>query len=200
MHKFKGLFFILLSTMLLNACVTNIKISAEDRQSLKTVGLDPDVKRPENLSVLVNGETLGLIGLALTYSDLEKLNNFDIKHNIDLKKLILTQWKTQLPQRNIHISANSNTILTTEVTQFQILPSVPLSTHYAIQLVMISRLTRNGVVIWQDAEHVIPMTEKDLPAFSLQEIYNNPKDFEIMLNAAAERTIRKLIANLYMQQ
>jgi hypothetical protein len=199
MYKFKTIPLLLLSTLLLSSCITNVKMIPEEQKSLKTVSLDTNVKLPENMYLLVEGSNLGLIGYALTHNSVAKLQNFDIKHNIDMRKIVLTQWSIQLNQKNISISNSSPYILSTEVEMYGTQPRVPLSSLYGPMVSITGRITHNGKLIWQDNERVVTFSE-GMQSYTLAEYFENPKKFESMLNTATKAVVRKLIANMYTQQ
>lgn len=202
---FIGILF--LKIMMLSGCasVNRIPLDKQAAQSIKTVYVSNEIKKPEQMYEFASGSQWGMAfgvvgGVVSGIANLnaaESTQQFAEKNQIDIKKIVYNRWISQVPEKTKFKLANKPTdaILTTEIVLYGI--SIPhgFSTDYVPMLTLNAKLVSNNKIVWQDSGRILPLTD-GLPRYKMDEITADPKKLYAMWDKASEKMINEMLDNM----
>jgi hypothetical protein len=180
-------------------------ISKENSQSIKTVYLNPQIKKPEKMYDFASGSQVGmafgaiggLVSGMASEKEGESMQQFAESNKIDIRKIITRQWENTIREKSRFKLSNqpNGAVLTTDIIMYGI--SIPhgLSSDYVPVLAINAKLVRNNQVVWQDSGRVLPMSS-GMPRYKLDQIVRDPAKLSEMWNAASGRIIGEMVADL----
>lgn len=196
----KKAIFILFS-ILLNGCV-HIPMDKQEQQSIKSVYINPTIKKPDKAYEFRNGDEFGLIAIAARHAidsangQNESMKTLADKNHIDISQIVYQAWKNQLSNSQYQTSNGpSDVTLSTEIKQYGISTPPYFSNSYVPVLVIESKLIKHNKVIWQDRESVNVFADK-LPKYQMYEIFLEPNNLKIMWSKAADLAVTKMMADI----
>jgi hypothetical protein len=206
MKKFY-IIILLLNFLFLSACATvkPVPMTKENRQTIKTVYVDPKIKKPDQMYEMAAGASVGygfgLVGAivagAVNGNAAEKTQTFAEKNNINIQNIVYKKWQDQLNSKHTFKLTNSpnDAVLITEIENYGI--SVPhgFSNSYVPVLALNAKLVRNNQVIWQNREYITTLAD-GLPKYKMDEILKDPKKLYAMWDQASDRIINKLVTDM----
>ena len=208
---FKGtLSVIALSCFLLLAgCATHIPLSKENSQNIKTVWVNPEIKKPDQMFEHTSASDYGfvvggLIGeLAAAAGDTQSARTIQLsaeKNNIDIRKIVYQQWIEQIGKKSKFKLSNqlhSDAQLISEIKIYGVTNAGAYSRRYVGTLTLHAQLVRANAVVWEDTEY--SKVTSDTHKYKFAEIMNDSAKLSVIWNQAAENAVSKLIANLIRQ-
>lgn len=195
------------SIFLLTSCATvsHKPLSQENARSIKTVYVNPEIKKPEKMYEFVSGSEFGMafgaVGGAIAgianENAAQSTQSFVEKNKVDIRQIINKQWSQQIANKTKYKLSKQpgDTILTTTILNYGI--SIPhgFSSDYVPILVMNAKLTRNNQIIWQDSGSVYPMTD-GMPRYKINQLMADSSKFNEIWDKASERIVGKMLAKM----
>jgi hypothetical protein len=200
--KIKIILSFLLTICFLSGCaavtIKSIPLSKENRKLIKTVYIDPEIKQPQEISIITRGyeagSHFGLVGFFISESVsrrpvLDSIHKIVDKNNIDIKKIIYQKWLNQIKNKtNFKISNQlSDTSLMTEISAYGIRDESVFSENYIPILAVNSKLIRNKQTIWQQTMYITGNGRVE--KYKIDEILTDPRKLYSMWDVAADEIV-----------
>jgi hypothetical protein len=197
----------LLNIILLSGCatVTHVSLSKQNNQLIKTVYINPEIKKPEQMYEFASGSQLGaafglvggVVAALANESAAISTQKFAEKNQIDIRKIVYERWMSEVAGKSKFklVKQPGDAVLTTDIVVYGI--SIPhgFSTDYVPMLTLNAKLVRNNKIIWQDSERVLPLTG-GLPRYKMDQIMNDPKKLYAMWDKASEKIINEMLVDM----
>lgn len=193
---------------LLSGCATveHVPLSHNNYNSVKTVYINSEIKKPEKMYEFVSGSEFGLafgaiggaISGAVNAHSAVSTQQYAEKNQIDIRKIVYQQWKNQINEKTKFKLSNqpADAVLTTNIVLYGV--SIPhgFSSDYIPVLSIDAKLVRKNQIIWQDNEQVMPLTSSGLPRYKMDQIMSDPKKLYVMWDKASEKIINEMLDNM----
>lgn len=203
MKKIISACFLISCAILLVGCSQKIPLSENDSQQLKSIYVNPDIKKPTSIShkgkaQATVGTSVGVVGLlvsaAIDHHDSEAVTH--LSKNIDINKIVCDEWKKKLAEKGYKEKQGADVVLVTEISDYGLSVSDIFTKTYRPILSIKAKLIKNNRVIWQDSDQFDPSLDNSLPQYNLEEIKQNPNYIYVMLDKEAERIITRMLDNM----
>lgn len=190
---------ILFLSIIFTGC-THITMNKQEKQSIKKIYINPEISQPEIMTYYTFDEDaiLGPFNISFNIARGDELKKLAEENNIDIKKIIYSEFKKKLIIKNnlkIAKSPVNNPILKINILIYGISIPKMLSNDFIPLLTVQANLMKNDKVIWQDSESA-PIFGGNLPRYKMQDILNRPKNLYVMWEQAADDVVNKLLADM----
>lgn len=199
--------FLGFNIMLLSGCgiVQHVPLTNNNYNSIKTVYINPEIKKPKMMYEFASGSELGFAFGAIGGAISGEINansaiatqQYAEKNQIDIRKIVYQQWKNQIIEKTKFKLSNqpADAVLTTNIALYGI--SIPhgFSSDYVPVLNLNAKLVRKNQIIWQDSEQVLPLTS-GMPRYKMDQIINDPKILYKMWDKASEKIINEMLNDM----
>lgn len=195
-----------MSVVMLSGCASHMALTKENSAAIKTVQIDPNVKKPTEMNYLsssgARSATIGgVVGLALTQGSMNaesaELQNLAKKNQIDITKIVKDTWMSELNAKSRYKVGESHgdVVLVSEIENYGLLVPHALTNALSPQIRIKSTLKKNGKVVWTDTATIMPLNGKT-PRHSFEEIERNPEYLNEMWRKATQLAVDEMIADL----
>ncbi len=198
---------ILVSAILLTGCATvsHVPMDKQNSKVIKTVYVNPEIKKPATMYEFASGAQFGLLGGAVggllsgvaSAKEAMTTQQFAEKNNIEIQKIVYQRWINQINSNSRFKLSNKNAdaTLVTDIVLYGI--SIPhgFSTDYVPVLFINAKLMRDDKIIWQDSEQVSCLAN-GMPRYKMDQIISDPKKLYAMWDKASEKIINEMLADM----
>jgi hypothetical protein len=202
----KFLFFIFLfNVFLLSGCTSlpHIPLSAQNSRSIKTIYVNPQIKKPKEMYEFVSGAQVGLMfGLAggmisavVNEESAASMKQFVEKNGIDIRQIVYQAWLNEINKKSkfkLNNKQGANAVLITNIILYGITIPNGFSTDYIPILTLNAKLIRHQQILWQDTE----ISDHNTTRYKMDQILHHPETLKRMWDEAAEKTISKLLRDM----
>lgn len=196
----------LMSVVILSGCASHMALTKENSSAIKTVQIDPNVKRPTEMNYISSSAAKsmaigGVIGAAFSQKSLNAestlLQDLAKKNQVDITKIVRDTWVAELNSKSGYKSdaGNGDVVLVSEIENYGLAVSSVLTSSLSPQIRIKSTLMKNGKVVWTDTATIMPMNRKT-PKHSFEEIERNPQYMAEMWQKATQLAVDEMIADL----
>jgi len=203
----------IISTALLlvavSACGPSKKpLSAESKQSLRTVSIESEVELPKDMwfhgSTQTIASNFGLVGSLI--GDDAKQNSIAAieaamqKNNVSVSRIVQSAFRNEMkkhtPFKPLDSGSNSDANLILDIDSFGFSAS-GISEKYRPHLVVIAEMQDiNGDVIWRNKGAVTSITKQNESKYTYEQMLSNPDTIREMLQTAANMAAKSAMADL----
>lgn len=199
----KNMILVSMSCIFLASCSTtnNHVSSLQGQKQIKTVYINPDIQKPNNiygaetrtkLKSFYQGMTTGFV----TNTTANTADTLAKNNEIDIRNIVYQKWNTQLatnPSIKLTHLSSTDTVLITSIDTYGVGIPLGLSNKYMPVLALNARLIKNNRVIWQMSERIYPLT-KGMPNYSMDDIRRDPTKLYAMWDKASEKLVQNMAA------
>jgi hypothetical protein len=197
---------LLFNFFLLSGCATtntHVSLSKRNRQSIKTVYIDPDIKKPKEMDMLTTGAQWGkgfgiigsVIGDGINEGAAVSMTKVAEKNQIDIRKIVYEHWRGQGRSKLKFDKKPTDVVLITDIVMYGIATPHGFTTDYVPTIMLNAKLVRNKEIIWQDSQRTFPLTE-GLPRYKWNQIISDPKLLHAMWDKGTEKVIGELLKDM----
>jgi hypothetical protein len=180
----------------LSGCVSQKALTKNDRESIRSVSINKDVKLPDEMYYRGPAQYFsiagGIIGAVAGAADAkgakDQLKASMLENKIDLGHIIREQFEIQLLSSNVFpsiVQEGGDAELKFEVRVYGFDQTNPVSSQLKPALGVLSTLVRaDGSVLWQKLE--IATNESQTQAHTIEEYLRNPQLIREAFNSSAK--------------
>jgi len=185
-----------------------IQFSPHDRAEIKTISIDQNVVKPQEVyyhgPVQSWGGAFGAIGIAVGQSDAKDtksllLEFFDREH-IDIATIFADEFNKQLSESGHFTSIvpqGGNATLKIEILLYGFGQSNGLSSKLYPLISANAKLVKpDGTIIWQKSEYVTPLNSDNSQGYKLEEYTNDPQKLRTAFSTASKIVIKMFLSNM----
>jgi len=196
----------------LSACGPSKKpLSAESKQSLRTVSIESEVELPKQIwfhgktqSIASNFGLLGsLIGDDAKQKSITALETTMQKNNVSVSSIVQAAFRNEMkkhtPFKPLDSGSNSDANLVLDIDSYGF-TATGISDKFSPHLVVIAEMqNNNGDVIWRNKGAVTSITKQNKSNYTYEQMLSNPDVMREMLQTAANMAAKSAMADLYHQ-
>lgn len=197
---------LLRALILLTGCAaTSLKpLSQQNRQSIKTVAIDDNVKVPPEVYYVGPGlgylMLTGIVGNAIAAGqnsqESKKLKAFAENNNIHIDQIVKDNMVKEIKENTslkIVPKESADAVMSIEIEKYGL--SIPAGYATSVEPIMVvnAKLVKDNQIVWRDGYYVSPT---NMPKHKIDEIEKNPALLAQLWNMAAERAAQHIIRTL----
>lgn len=203
----KRFFGALLVTLFVTGCASTQSLNDVDRHALKSVKLDPAVKKDTEMYLLAPGAAIGMMfgavgGIVTAIANQNPtvvLQQFVDRHGISIEKIVREEIEAALKSSGksslVTDAETANATLSISVKQYGFsVPSAISSKVVPVLYLTCEMVDRSGKIIWSAGDRVLPSVFSAVDSVSFEEMKNDPAILEAAWRQAA-RIIAENIVN-----
>lgn len=200
-----------LAAVLLGACA-GPRLSEAERKGLRSVSVSREVAMPAYPTVVgpaanTSGMLFGPIGMAVQMNRENEDSLLFQKHlyenRIDVKQIVRAEFLRQLESSGKLpplVAEGGDALVTLAVESYGLGPGFsmrPINKPLRPTLRVVATATREGKTIWQKTDYITNLS--DLPAYQINDYYNNPDKTRAGLEQAAKVVATGLVSDMIEQ-